>query len=363
MKKIVVLHTAYWQQAMGGAELQILYLIEELLTQNYRVYYIYEDKKIPFENKHNIELIPLTSKLRSKRFGDRWIYFKKEIFRNLNRIKPDGIYTRTYSSWSGFATQYALKNKIPHVWAVASDNDIPKSIEKVSLLRPRDIIAKQLMNLTINNCTEIVVQNLEQQSLLKRYYNREGILITQSSEVENENVIEKSEDLINVVWIANLKHIKQPEVFLSLVENFANDKRVRFTMIGRSSSTYLENIEKLREISNFEYLGELTNSEVNAILCKSNVLVNTSLAEGFSNTFVQAWLRKVVVISMNSNPDNILIKHNVGFVESHLNSIVTRLEFLINNKSILNEMSVAAQAYALEHHDISKNLQRITKLF
>ena len=33
MKKVAILHTAHWQQAMGGAELQIKFLIENFLLQ------------------------------------------------------------------------------------------------------------------------------------------------------------------------------------------------------------------------------------------------------------------------------------------------------------------------------------------
>ena len=52
MKKVVILHTAIWEQAMGGAELQILYLIQEL-------------KKV------NVEISKVPKKQRSLKFADR----------------------------------------------------------------------------------------------------------------------------------------------------------------------------------------------------------------------------------------------------------------------------------------------------
>lgn len=364
MKKIVILHTAHWQQAMGGAELQIKFLIEKLISENYKVYYIYEDKKIHFVNHHKLELRPIQSKMGSKRFGDRWILLKNEVFKHLNEIKPDGIYTRTYSSWSGFATKYAVKNNIPHIWAVASDTDLPKIAHKASLLKPRDIIAKRLMNFTVHNCSYVILQNSEQLKKLKELYQRDGILITQSSKkIDDVSLLNKTDKVLDVIWVANLKTIKQPELYLDIVKTYANDSRINFTMVGRSSNYYKEKIKELNSISNFKFLGELKNEEVNALLLKTHILINTSLAEGFSNTFVQAWLRKVVVVSMNSNPNGTLTEQNIGFVENNLDKIITRVGLLMENKKDLMIMADKAYYYALEHHDIDRNLNKIIAFF
>ena len=364
MKKIVILHTAHWQQAMGGAELQIKFLIEMLISENFKVYYIYEDKKTHFVNYHKLELRPIQSKIKSKRFGDRWVSLKDEVFTYLNEIKPDGIYTRTFSSWSGFATKYAVKNNIPHIWAVASDTDLPKIAHKASLLKPRDITARRLMNFTVDNCSHILVQNSQQLNKLKELYKRDGLLINQSSKkIEDVSLLNKSDKVLDVIWVANLKTIKQPELYLDIVKAYANDSRINFTMVGRSSNYYKEKIKELNSISNFKFLGELKNEEVNALLLKTHILINTSLAEGFSNTFVQGWLRKVVVLSMNSNPNGTLTEQNIGFVENDLDKIITRVGLLMENKKDLMIMADKAYYYALEHHDIDTNLNKIIAFF
>ena len=364
MKKIVILHTAHWQQAIGGSELQIKFLIEKLISENYKIYYIYEDTKTHFVNHHKLKLVPIQSKIKSKRFGDRWVFQKNKVFKHLNEIKPDGIYTRTHSSWSGFATKYAVKNNIPHIWAVASDTDLPKITHKASLLKPRDNLARRLMNFTVHNCSHVIVQNSEQLKKLKELYQRDGLLINQSSKkIDDVSLLHKSHKVLEVIWVANLKTIKQPELFLDIVKKYANDARINFTMVGRSSNYYKEKIKELDSILNFKFLGELKNEEVNALLLKSHILINTSLAEGFSNTFVQGWLRKVVVVSMNSNPSDILTKQNIGYIENDIDKIKARIDFLIENKKNLMIMADKAYHYALEHHDIDRNLNKVTALF
>ena len=362
MTKIVILHTAYWEQAMGGAELQILYLLEELKKRNVKVFYIFEDKGTQLKNKLDIDLRPIKKINISKKFGDKWVLYKNKVNRCLEEIKPDVIYTRTYSSWSGIATNYALKNNITHIWAIAHDNDIPKSLKKVSLFRPLDIITKKSMLTTILNTTHIIAQNNFQKNILKKYYNRNCHLITQSAHICDEKRINKDFKCIKVLWIANLKPTKQPGKFIEIAKEFKLIDGISFEMIGRVGA-YKTLIEKAdSEISNFRYLGELKNEEVNDLLCSSHILINTSASEGFSNTFVQAWMRKVVVISLNSNPDEIITSNNIGYLEHDLKKIFEIIKRLIKEKHLIKEMGNNAYAYAIKNHSTEKNLNKIIKL-
>ena len=219
------------------------------------------------------------------------------------------------------------------------------------------------MNFTVKNCSKIIVQNSKQQSDLLNLFDRKGVLVTQASKpVKSVELIDKSSNKLEVVWIANLKPIKQPEVFLKLVKNFINDSRINFTMVGKPSKNYYRVISELDHVSNFKFLGQIDNRRVNDLLLKSHVLINTSISEGFSNTFVQAWLRKTVVVSMNSNPDNILTDKRIGFVEGTLSDICTRLEFLLENNKDLVDIGDKAYEYAMNNHNIEKNLERVIEL-
>ena len=72
-------------------------------------------------------------------------------------------------------------------------------------------------------------------------------------------------------------------------------------------------MEQIKVDSNLQYLGEVSQDEVNRRLREGHILVNTSRYEGFSNTFVQAWMRRVPVVSLTVDPDNILVRENIGF--------------------------------------------------
>ena len=73
-------------------------------------------------------------------------------------------------------------------------------------------------------------------------------------------------------------------------------------------------------------------------------------------------MRKVIVISMNSNPDKIITSNGIGYVESDLNKIIKILNDLINNNMKIKELGDKAYKYAIQYHSTKKNLDKIIKL-
>lgn len=365
-KKIVILHPAFWMQAMGGAEIQIKYLVDFLLKQsNIQVHFIFEDKNIEFEkpNIDNLILHPLSKINLSKRYGNRWWLYKRRINNLLTKIEPDGIYTRFFSSWSGFASENAKQNNIPHVWALASDNDLRILDKDLNLMKPLNIIENSFVQKAFRNATHIIVQNSWQEKKLQQKYNRKGVYLKQAAPIELRNMPPKEIDLLQIVWIANLKPLKRPDHFIKIASFFRGQKDMKFKMIGRLDNRYKEQIDKEeKQNPNFNYLGELSNKEVNELLLKTDILINTSDYEGFSNTFIQAWMRKNIVLSMNSNPDEILNKYNVGFLCPTVTEIAEKITMLSKNQSVLREMQDSSYKYANEEHNLDNNLNAIYKL-
>ncbi len=115
--------------------------------------------------------------------------------------------------------------------------------------------------------------------------------------------IDKSGPL-TVVWIANLKPWKRPEVFVRLAQSFSDRKDTRFIMVGAPAAASGKGgwqaslMRSIEATPNLTYLGHMSHAEVNELLARAHIFVNTSTQEGFPNTFIQAWLRDVVVVSL-----------------------------------------------------------------
>ncbi len=361
-KKIVFLHPAHWKQAMGGAELQISYLVKYMKKQGFEVHFIYEDNGIHIKNDDTI-LHPLKKIKIRKTFGERLFLRTKIIKKILKKIQPDIIYTRSCSSWSGIAATYSKENNIIHIWAIASDKDVCKKGVLSLLRRPLDLIEMSMINKAFRHAGIIISQNKFQQKELAIHYNRKSVIIPQMAPLVEETMIKKNAVPLEIVWIANIKPLKRPELFIQLVKKFKKNKACRFRMIGLMDNNYLKLVQAASySLENFAYLGVLSNDKVNDILCKSHFLINTSDYEGFSNTFVQAWMRKVIVLSMHSNPDSILTDYRIGFVCPTLKKMTEKLDILINDKFLRDQMSERAYKFAIQNHSLEKNISKVLNL-
>jgi len=362
MKKIVFLHPAYWEQAMGGAELQIKYAMKYALNDEFKVYNIFENNGIHVNNYKKICLFPLKKPLLNKLFGQVFVLHYFEIMKILKEIKPDIIYTRYHCSWSGFAAYYAKKNNVKHIWAIASDKDVVKKKYIIKTKNLFYVFEAFWSNFAYKNATKIICQNEYQKNILFKEHERESLLIQQMTSFVPEHLIQKSSDVIRLVWVANFKKIKRPEMFIQLIAHLNVKRECKFTMIGKNNKQFTNLIQSVTD-KRFEYIGEVTNDIVNDILMNSHILINTSEYEGFSNTFVEAWMRKVPVLSMNSNPNNIISDYNLGYICPTLEKLVQKVSFLIENDNQRIEMGNRAYYYAKYNHNININMPKVFSYF
>jgi glycosyltransferase involved in cell wall biosynthesis len=100
---------------------------------------------------------------------------------------------------------------------------------------------------------------------------------------------------------------------------------------------------------------------VNALLARAHVYVSTSLYEGFPNTFIQAWMRDVVVVSLTVDPDGVLEHGGVGVLARDETGLVTAIRRLAGDEKARERYTVKAGLHARELHSLA-NVKRIAAL-
>jgi glycosyltransferase involved in cell wall biosynthesis len=112
---------------------------------------------------------------------------------------------------------------------------------------------------------------------------------------------------------------------------------------------------------NIEYLGARPQSEINALMARSHVFVNTSISEGFPNTFIQAWMREVPVVSLDVDPDGVLDRERVGIHARTTAGLVEAVRGFVTDPQRRADYGERARRYAMRYHSMH-NAKLLTEL-
>mgnify|MGYP003420106110 CR=1 FL=1 len=169
-----------------------------------------------------------------------------------------------------------------------------------------------------------------------------------------------------VLWVANVKSRKRPEMFISLAEQL-KDSGYRFVMVGHlqgDSGGYAEMIRRA-EAQNpaFTYLGGKTPREVDQLLSESQIFVSTCKPEGFPNNIIQACLAECAIVSVDYDPDGIFSKQEIGFVPKTFNDTISVMQSLFSDEKRRTDIGKKARTYALERHSLKRNMRTFYDLF
>ena len=359
-KRLCIVMPGHWTHVMGGAQYQVKLIIDSLIaTGEYEIFYLARNYDRRYEPKGYI--IRNTGVLTSWRKIGVITDFPR-VVSALKDLKPDIIYQRVASSYTAAAAYYAKNYNCRVVWHIASEMDVTPGRREFQKLNIKNFIEKRAIEYGIANVDKIIVQTSDQADLLKKYYGRKAdAIISNFHPFPNEDLVKK--EVLQVVWVGNLKMNKRPHLFIDLAEKFRTAD-IEFTMVGKiqGNESWQKTLrEKLASAKNLRYTGTVSQDEVNRIFSYSHLLVNTSSVEGFSNTYIQAWLRKVPVLSVESNPDGVFEKYGIGVCAGTIENLSICFSKLVNNRMELIKMGEKAETYARSYHS-TDNVCRITKV-
>jgi glycosyltransferase involved in cell wall biosynthesis len=137
-----------------------------------------------------------------------------------------------------------------------------------------------------------------------------------------------------------------------LIELARQAPEMRFLVAGAVPHPAYEALAAaLAEVPNITYLGSLPAADVIALLARSAVLVNTSLAEGFPNTFLEAWWAGRPVASLRVDPGGVVRRSGAGFCAD--GSVAALAAYLRTTRDDPGSAAAAGKAgrrYVREHH-------------
>lgn len=360
--RICIIVPTHWEALMGGSQYQAKLLIDHLAAdREHEIYYLARQVPETFRSETH-RLIRIAPVRGIRRWGKLMDIL--DVVEHLERISPDVVYQRVGCAYTGAAAYYCKKHDKRCVWHVAHDQEVTPFAWRLTRTVHFDYADKRLLEYGIRNADAIVAQTKQQAELLRRHYGRDPAAVVPNYHPLPALRPRKSRPIV-VAWVANLKPWKRPEVFLRLARDLNGMKDVQFVMIGaaRGNPAWCRRIQHEAEsLSNVRYLGGQPQHRVEEVLSEAHIFVNTSTQEGFANTFIQAWLRRVPVLSLSVNPDGLLDDRRIGICAGTYDGLVRELTRLIRDEPLRERMGEAARLHAASTYADGRNLETLARL-
>jgi glycosyltransferase involved in cell wall biosynthesis len=341
-----------WQQCQGGAELQAYHVEQRARARGWRTFYTFISNRAPVTGLLETQLYPIRQVGLYSRLGNVKFPYAAQVYRHLCSIRPDVIYQRGGLALTGVAAEYARRSGCAMVFHVAHDLDVTKPASP--WFRPHKLLDERLMVYGIRRATDVICQTRSQAEMLRALYGRCSHIIPNGHPVSDRVSTDKGRPTI--MWIGNWKRLKRPELFITLAEKIAPGHGARFVMCGRTDGD--EALVAAARARGIEVLGEVANGDVQSLLLQSYLLVNTSEMEGFSNTFIEAWMRGVPVLSLGVDPDDVLVRQGIGVKCGSMDELVGAVDRLLQDRQARDSLGRRAREYAEAHYSL-RNIERV----
>ena len=276
------------------------------------------------------------------------------LSRLLRKIDADFYIDRGASGPISFGIAFfsiIFEKKFIHM--VASDNDINGEYRNKG-----GIFEAVLHSLSLRMADCVTYQNEFQGNIL----NKNGI---KSYKIQNSFPLSDARnkgDRKYILWVGSSYALKRPEIFLELAKSFPKNHFV-LVLQQHDENIFSHIKQESATLDNLRFVPGVPFHEVDLFFQDAWVFINTSVYEGFPNTFVQAAINAVPVVSLSVDPDNILKNERIGVVCcDDIGMLKRELLFLLNNEDQWQEFSDNARDFSLQQYDISKNIEKFKKM-
>lgn len=244
------------------------------------------------------------------------------VWAAMRRADAQVYYQRGSGALTGFVAAFARRHGRASVFAGAHDADFEPALSLIRFARDRAVYRWGL-----HRVDRVVVQSERQRELCLANFGRDAVRIESCYAHRGRPA---AHDGV-VLWVATAKRHKRPHLFLELA---AALPQYCFRLVGGAASgsdeqAYFESLrERAAALPNVDMTGFVPVADVEAHFDAAAVFVNTSLGEGFPNTFLQAWSRGVPTVSF-FDPQIVSDGEPVGQVVSDLDAMRERIDALM----------------------------------
>lgn len=274
------------------------------------------------------------------------------LIASMRRADADIYYQSLAGYVTGVTAWFCRRHARRFVFRVSSDAYCIPGRQLISSYRDRKVYEYGLRRADL-----ILAQTQYQRRLLRTHYALDSELANLVAEPPTGD--ERSKD-IDVLWVANFRPVKRPEMVIELARRLPH---LRFVVAGGGRPERVQSMRAAeRELSNLSYVGPIAYDLIGGYFDRARMFLNTSSLEGFPNTFLQAWIRGVPVVTF-FDPDAMVARERLGLVARDLEEMTEHLRNMSAQPALCEAMGARAAQYAKDHHSADAAARRYLELF
>jgi glycosyltransferase involved in cell wall biosynthesis len=353
-----VLNNEFGNGYIGGESVQLTLLAKAFANLNWDVSVVDRDYGQPDSEKISGVAFHKTYKINAGIPVLRFFYPRlHSIFGALKRANADIYFQSCAGMLTGVVALYCgIKNR-KFVFRTAHDTDCIPGHQLIKLWRD-----KKLYEYGLRRANLISVQGENQKKLLENNYGICGIPVNMT--VELPSIIEaNSKKDIDVLWVNNMRPFKRPEMCIEIAKSLRNYK---FYMIGGPcpglDDYYKKILHLSQKLDNLSFLGPVPYSQINSYFSRAKLFINTSETEGFPNSFLQAWIRQVPIISF-FDPDQLIKRHSLGTSPISIDTMRQDIVRLLSENKLRQELGEGAREFVMKTYSPSQIAKNYISVF
>lgn len=354
---------------LGGAEKQCALIAKTLSARGYEVFV----------------LDPGSDAEKKKRVGNVWVvrtwdntkgipglrfvtYRMPSLLRRIKAISADVIYCRGTNMYAACLLLTVRSGDSKFVWALAAEQDLDARLTYTRTYNGslyRRLNAGPIFNLSARILMKysdmVFCQTLEQFEIAKKSHQNAVIIPNICDQTNAPKTCPDKKAEAECLWVGKFTGSKGEKELLELAKLLPD---VKFRAVGHVSKEFERSTlyDQIVGQKNIILTGHLQQTELVSEYSNSPQLIHTGPAEGFSNTFLEAWTYGCPVVSLNVNPNKLLSDGNLGFCAGgDIEQMARQMERLFADPEARNVMARKGKKYVRTTHSIEKVVDGIEK--
>ncbi|MBN1124758.1 MAG: glycosyltransferase family 4 protein [Sedimentisphaerales bacterium] len=334
----------------GGAEVDVYMIGTELAKDNsFNISYITADY-----GQIDHEQIENTTLFKSFKLRDNPIKGAFTLWQAMKRAHADIYFLKTASPGVPLVFHFCRSHRKTLIYRTAHSDECDGTYKK------RHPFLGRVFEHVLRNASAVLSQNEQDADNLRKTIGVDSTVIRNAHRIADAY---ETGQRNTILWIGRSADFKKPGRFLELARRCPDQSFVMICQRATGDAQYDQLQKDAAGIDNLTFLSRVSFHETDQYFRQAKILVNTSDAEGFSNTFIQAAKWGVPILSYRVNPDNFLAAFSCGLAcDGDSNRMEQGLRFLLSNDKFI-EIGTNARRYAEQHHDIFTVIEQYKALF